>query len=64
MPRPPSPTPVPTIACFNCAATPLGVDFDALIAAMQAFLDRHFAPVWAKRRSWCGRAASVAAPGP
>src|SRR5579862_3281661 len=47
MPRPPSPTPVPTIACFNCAATPLGVDFDALIAAMQAFLDRHFAPVWA-----------------
>src|SRR5712691_10419831 len=28
---------VPTIACFNKAATPLGVDFDALIAAMQAW---------------------------
>ena len=27
---------VPSIACFNKAATPLGVDFDALIAAMQA----------------------------
>src|SRR5256885_16426702 len=31
---------VPTIACFNKASTPLGVDFDALIAAMQAFVDR------------------------
>lgn len=47
MPRPPSPTPVPTIACFNRASTPMGVDFDALVAAMQAFLDQHFAPVWA-----------------
>src|SRR2546422_8297274 len=25
---------IPKIACFNKAATPLGVDFDALIAAM------------------------------
>jgi hypothetical protein len=38
--------PVPTIACFNRAQTPLGVDFDALIAALQKFLDRHFVPVW------------------
>ncbi len=37
---------VPTIACFNRAKTPLGVDFDALIAAMQKFVDEHFAPVW------------------
>ncbi len=38
---------VPTIACFNKAKTPLGVDFDALIAAMQVFVDHHVAPVWA-----------------
>jgi hypothetical protein len=38
---------VPTIACFNKAKTPLGVDFDALIAAMQVFVDQHVAPVWA-----------------
>ena len=37
---------VPTITCFNRAATPLGVDFGALIAAMQVFVDRHIAPVW------------------
>ena len=37
---------VPTIACFNHAKTPLGVDFDALIAALQKFVDQHFAPVW------------------
>ncbi len=40
-------TPIPTIACFNQATTPLGVDFDALIAAMQKFVDDHLAPVWA-----------------
>jgi len=38
---------VPTIACFNRAKTPLGVDLDALIAAMQVFVDHHVAPVWA-----------------
>jgi hypothetical protein len=38
--------PVPTIVCFNRAKTPLGVDFDALIAAMQKFVDEHLAPVW------------------
>ena len=37
---------VPTIACFNKASTPLGVDLDALIAAMQAFVDGDVAPVW------------------
>ena len=37
---------VPRIACFNRASTPLGVDFDALVAAMQAFVDQYVAPVW------------------
>jgi len=37
---------VPTIACFNKASTPLGVDLDALITAMQAFVDQYVAPVW------------------
>ncbi|MBI3355670.1 MAG: hypothetical protein HY038_02640 [Nitrospirae bacterium] len=37
---------LPTIACFNKASTPLGVDFDALIAAMQVFVDKHVVPVW------------------
>jgi hypothetical protein len=37
---------VPTIACFDKANTPLGVDLDALIAAMQAYVDHHVAPVW------------------
>lgn len=37
---------VPAIACFNRAKTPLGVDFDALIVALQKFVDEHFVPVW------------------
>ncbi len=37
---------VPTIACFNKASTALGVDFDALIATMQVFVDQHVMPVW------------------
>jgi hypothetical protein len=36
----------PTIACFSRATVPLGLDLDRLIAAMQAFVDGHFAPVW------------------
>lgn len=36
----------PTISCFNKATVPLGVDFDRLIAAMQKYVDQHFAPVW------------------
>src|SRR5262245_62152849 len=38
---------VPRIAVFNKAATPLGVDFNALIAAMQEYIDRFIVPVWA-----------------
>jgi hypothetical protein len=37
---------IPTIACFNKATTPLGVDLDALIAAMQAYVVNNVAPVW------------------
>jgi hypothetical protein len=37
---------VPTIACFNKATTALGVDFNALIASMQAYVDQYIAPVW------------------
>jgi hypothetical protein len=38
---------VPTIACFNKATTPLGVDLDALIAAMQLYVDQNVVPIWA-----------------
>lgn len=37
---------IPTIACVNKATVPLGVDFDALIKALQKFLDTCFVPVW------------------
>jgi hypothetical protein len=37
---------VPVIACFNRATVALGVGFDALIAAMQAYVDEFVAPVW------------------
>ena len=39
---------IPTIACFidKTTKTPLGVDFDKLIAAMQVYVDQHIAPVW------------------
>jgi len=37
---------IPRIACFNKATVPLGVDFTALIKAMQAYVDQHIAPVW------------------
>jgi len=40
---------VPTIVCVNKATVPFGVDFDALIAAMQKFVDEHVAPVWGTR---------------
>ncbi len=36
----------PTIACFNQANTPLGVDLDTLITAMQAYVDSYVSPVW------------------
>jgi hypothetical protein len=38
---------IPTIACFNRAVTPLRVDFDKLIAALQQYVDAYVAPVWA-----------------
>jgi hypothetical protein len=37
---------IPTIACINQAATPLGCDPAALTAALQKFVDTCFAPVW------------------
>ena len=39
---------IPTIACFNRAKTPLGVRFDVLIRALQAYIDHHVAPIWGK----------------
>ena len=37
---------IPTIACFNNAKTPLEVDFDDVIAAMQDYVTKYVAPVW------------------
>ena len=37
---------IPTIACFNQAKTPLGLDLDKLLAALQRFVDTCVAPVW------------------
>jgi hypothetical protein len=37
---------VPTIACFNHATTPLGIDIKMLIRALQAYVSQHVAPVW------------------
>jgi hypothetical protein len=37
---------IPTVACFNRAETPLGIDFDTLIKAMQVYVDKHVVPVW------------------
>jgi hypothetical protein len=36
----------PVIACINKATADLGVNFDALIAAMQAYVTKFVAPVW------------------
>lgn len=36
----------PTIACINKATVDMGVDFDALIPALQKFLDHCFVPIW------------------
>jgi len=36
----------PTIAVFNKAKTPLGVDIDKLIAALQLYVDKYVVPVW------------------
>lgn len=37
---------VPTIVCVNMAKTPLGVDFDALIAAMNKYVSNFVLPAW------------------
>jgi hypothetical protein len=37
---------IPTIACFNKSKTPLGVDFDKLLRAMQIYIDDYIVPVW------------------
>src|SRR5260370_34602099 len=37
---------VPIITCFNKAKTPLPMNLDELIAAMQEYVDKHVAPVW------------------
>lgn len=38
---------IPTIACINRTTVDLGVDFTSLIAALQKYVDKHLAPVWA-----------------
>ncbi len=37
---------IPTIACFNQAITPLGIDLDKLLAALQKFVNTCVVPVW------------------
>ena len=37
---------IPTVACFTHAQTPLGIDLDILIKALQAYVSQHVAPVW------------------
>jgi hypothetical protein len=37
---------IPTIACFNRAKTPLGLDPDKLLLALQKFVDTCVVPVW------------------
>jgi len=37
---------IPTIACFDLAVTPLGVDLEVLVEAMQAYVEQFVAPVW------------------
>jgi hypothetical protein len=37
---------IPTIACFNKAKTPLGIDLDKLLAALQKFVNDCIVPVW------------------
>src|SRR5205807_9669586 len=37
---------IPTIACFNKAETPLGINFDTLIGALQVYVNKHVVPFW------------------
>jgi D-alanyl-D-alanine carboxypeptidase len=37
---------LPTIACVNSATIPLGVDWTALITALDDYVNKYFSPVW------------------
>ena len=37
---------MPTIACVNLAATPLGVGWSELVAALGEYVDKYFSPIW------------------
>jgi len=37
---------VPTLACINQATTPLDINFDTLVRALQSYVSQHVAPVW------------------
>src|SRR5713226_4247267 len=37
---------IPEVAVFNDAQTPLGIDLDALVTALQTFVSDHVVPVW------------------
>lgn len=36
----------PSVAVFNAASIPLGVDFDDLVSALQVYVTEHIEPVW------------------
>src|SRR5437867_4069784 len=36
----------PIVACFNKAKTSLGIELNALVSAMQVYVNQHVAPVW------------------
>jgi hypothetical protein len=37
---------VPTVACFNKASVPLGIDLNKLLTTLQKFVDKCVVPVW------------------
>jgi hypothetical protein len=37
---------IPTITCIDCSNYAHGVDFKALLGALQKYVDQYFAPVW------------------
>lgn len=51
----------PKIACFNRARTPLGVEWDALIAALQVYVDKFVAPP--RKNGLPAKTAAATAPG-
>lgn len=40
---------IPSIACFNQSTIPLGSSFEALLTALQVYVERQVAPAWGKR---------------